>query len=361
MALCAAAAPCLFAQALARTDLDRASELQRSVQQRFWDPRRQLYVSDATRPGAAEMWAAGIALSALNGACRRDPATYRPILQSYIASLDAYWDQRQPLGGYEPYPSNGDRHDKYYDDNAWMAIALTESFDLTGDTRQLDRARRTTDLVLSGWDEKAGGGIWWHEGHKAGTKNTCSNAPAAAACLMLAERLPPTDAAPYRSAARRIVDWTRGRLHNPDGRFGDNLNVATGLVNHGTLTYNTALMIRAQAMLADQTAALAEESEAERDARAADAFVDPRTGRYTDAVKWSHLLAEADLLLARRTTDAELAAHLRRRAKAAVNADYADWQRNPSPKLIDVASLARELWLIVEDDAAPAQPARQPG
>jgi hypothetical protein len=36
------------------------------------------------------------------------------------------------------------------------------------------------------------------------------------------------------------------------------------------------------------------------------------------------------------------------RARAAVNADYAAWQERPSDRLIDVASLARELWLFAD-------------
>ena len=337
------------------TDLPRARAVQQSVQQRFWDEHRRRYRSKAGRDDPAEMWGAGIAFSALDGAARYDAATYRPLLLTYFQSLDRYWDRNEKVPGYEPVPTDGNGDDKYYDDNAWMAITFVEGYAMTGNARLLTQARRTTDFVLSGWDDQLGGGIWWHEKHKGGGKNTCANAPGAVGCLAVARFLPPADADHYRNAARKIVDWTRAHLENPDGRFADNVKVETGKVARFTLTYNTALMIRAGLMLWRQTGTAADRAEAEREARAADGFVSRKTGGYGDSVKWSHLQVEADLAVARETADPALAAHVRRRARAAVDADYAAWKANPSDQLIDVASLARELWLLADADTTVGQ------
>ena len=349
-ALLLTAVPCRGATT---TDAGRAAEVMRSVQQRFWDPRHKSYLGEAGKRNAALMWDCGIAFSALDAAARADPSTYRPVLAAFYTSLDRYWDRNQPLGGYEPAPSDGNGDDKYYDDNEWMAITFAEAYATSGDPAELARTRQTVDFVLSGWDDELGGGIWWHEKHKDGSKNTCANGPAAVACLRLAQFLPAAAAAKYRTAARHIVDWTRGHLEKPTGRFADNVVVATGKVNGGELTYNTALMIRANLMLWQQGGAAADRAEAEREASAADAFVSHKTGGYRDAVKWSHLQVEADLAVARATADHALADRLRRRARAAVDADYAAWQATPSDKLIDVAPLARELYLLAED-ASPA-------
>ena len=108
-------------------------------------------------------------------------------------------------------------------------------------------------------------------------------------------------------------------------------------------------------MLARQTGSAADEAEAEREARAADAFADRRTGGYHEQVKWSHLLVEADLAVARQTADHDLADHVRRRARASVEVDYAAWKAKPSADLIDVASLARELWLLADAGSASGQ------
>lgn len=337
------------------SDVARAERVQQWVQQRFWDSQRRLYIGRTGQHGPAMIWSAGIALSALNGACRHDPATYRPILLSYFQSLQRYWDRNEPGGGYEPLPTDGSGHDKYYDDNAWIAIALVESSRITGEGQLFDRARQTTDFVLTGWDDRQGGGIWWQERHKAGTKNTCSNAPAAVAALAVAERLgstQPAESARDRAAARRIVQWTREHLQNADGRFADRIVVDTGQVIHPELTYNTAMMIRAQWMLGRDGGSADDQLEAEREAWAADAFVDPRTGQYRDAIRWSHLLVEADLNLAAATRDPHLADHLRRQARVAVAADYAAWLAKPSDQLLDAAALARELWLLAESPTA---------
>ena len=342
------------AAAAAAADAQRADEVMRSVQQRFWNAAAGRYVSQAGKRGAAEMWAAGIAFSALDGAARQQPAVYQPILNAYFKSLDGYWDRDQKLGGYEPVPTGGNGDDKYYDDNAWMAITFAEAYAMSASPAVLTRARQTTDFVLSGWDDALGGGIWWHEKHKGDSKNTCVNAPGAVACLRMAQCLPAAaDAARYRSAAVHIVAWTREHLQNKDGLYGDNVVVSTGKVARFSLTYNTALMIRANLMLARQTNTPAYQAEAEREARAADTYVGRNTGGYRDAIKWSHLQVEADLAVARSTSDAALATHLRQRARGAVEANYTAWQTNPSDHLIDVAPLARELYLMAED-ASPA-------
>ena len=66
-------------------------------------------------------------------------------------------------------------------------ITFLEAYETNRDPRYLTRADETLKFVLSGWDEESGGGIWWHQGHKDGTKNACSNGPAAVGCLRLAK------------------------------------------------------------------------------------------------------------------------------------------------------------------------------
>ncbi|RZA13589.1 MAG: alpha-1,6-mannanase, partial [Proteobacteria bacterium] len=48
----------------------------------------------------------------------------------------------------------------------------------------LKKARECFDFILSGWDEKLGGGIYWYQKTRDG-KNTCINAPGAAGALAL--------------------------------------------------------------------------------------------------------------------------------------------------------------------------------
>ena len=110
----------------------------------------------------------------LVAAARADPATYGPILKRYFTRLDAYWDSKVEVPGYEAAPTRGNGDDKYYDDNAWLVITFLEAYETDQDPRYLTRADATLKFVLSGWDEECGGGIWWHQRHKDGTKNACS-------------------------------------------------------------------------------------------------------------------------------------------------------------------------------------------
>src|SRR6185436_19135837 len=199
------------------------------------------------------------------------------------------------------------------------------------------------DFVLSGWDEARGGGIWWHETHKDGTKNTCVNAPAAVACLRVAKYLPDDRAAKYRAMAMKIVQWTQTNLED-GGLYCDRISVETGRIHRVKLTYNTALMIRAflgQYRTTNEAEFLAS---AKRCSEAANWFLDRRTNAYKDPVKWSHLLVEADLEMYRATDDENLLA----RATSNADFEYRSWKENKPDELIDNASIARTLWLMAD-------------
>jgi hypothetical protein len=326
------------------TDLPRALEVTRSMETHFLDPVSHLYNDKAdTKNKPAAAWAVGVAFSADLGAARQQPAIYKPILWNFFLSMDRYWDRKQQLGGYEPVPTNGNGHDKYFDDNEWIAITLVEGFETTGRREMLNGASADVNFIQSGWDDALGGGFWWHEQHKGNGKNTCANGPAAVAFLRLARNLPPTQAIPLVRFAQKTVDWTVKNLQNDDGRFADNITT-DGQVNRGALTYNTALMIRAELLLYRATGNAAHLEAAERMEKAAEAFVHRDTGRYGDKIRWSHLLVEADLAMYRQDRNP----HWLERARAAVDAEYAAWKSAPSEELLDIASLARELWLLNE-------------
>src|SRR5206468_4318628 len=122
--------------------------------------------------------------------------------------------------------------------------------------------------------------------------NTCSNAPAAVACLRMAEFRRRDQNIAW---ARKIVTWTNEHLQDHDGLFWDRKKVATGKVVGHKLTYNSALMLRANLGLYRWTGEQQFLDEARRIANACDWFVDSASGAYRDNVKFAHLLVEADL------------------------------------------------------------------
>jgi hypothetical protein len=265
----------------------------------------------------------------------------------FFKAMDRYWDFRSAIPGYEPSPSNGNGHDKYYDDNEWMVLTFTEAYAQTRDVQYLNRSEETLKFVLSGWDDSLGGGIWWHEGHKGGGKNTCANAPAAVGCLRVARFLPSDQAKSSVAMAEKIVNWTVGHLEASDNLFMDNQNVTTERIGRGKLTYNTALMIRAFLDLYRWTGDAKYLQKAKASAKAGDWFLDHKTGAYRDSIKWTHLMVEADLELYRATHEDYLLARARNNADHA----YAAWKASPPDETIDNSSVARLLWLMADTES----------
>jgi hypothetical protein len=322
-----------------------AREVTEHIQKTFFDPRTGVYLKSLTQRKPDYVWLQSVMFSALAAAARSDPATYRPLLDKYFTALDGYWDTKVKIPGYEAAPTNGGGNDKYYDDNAWLVITFLEAYETTHDERYLTRAGETLKFVLSGWDEQIGGGIWWHQAHKDGTKNTCANAPAAVGCLRLAKFRDGEAAAPLNDQARKIVEWTVSALQAEDGLFEDRKVVATGEVKRGKLTYNSALMLRAMLGLYRATGKKEHLEQAQRIAKAA-GMLSRRTGVYRDAVRYGHFMIEADLELYRTTKEE----YLIKRAKTNVDACYDNWKAKPPDDMISNAAIARVLWLMAETE-----------
>ncbi|HVU63595.1 MAG TPA: glycoside hydrolase family 76 protein [Phycisphaerales bacterium] len=329
--------------------LERAGAVTASIQATFYNEKTGLYARSTENRDPEFMWGNGVVFSMLVAAARHDPATYRPVLDRFFAAMDRYWDAKARIPGYEPAPTAGNGHDKYYDDNEWMVITFAEAYDVTRDARYLDRAEKTLAFALSGWDDALGGGIWWHEKHKGDSKNTCANGPGAVACLRVARH---RRAAENIAFARKIVAWTNKHLRDADGFFFDNVRVTDGRVARVKLTYNTGLMLRANLGLYRATGEEEYLADAKRIGAACEHFVDKKTGVYRDAIRFSHLLVEADLELARTTGDEAILARARRNGEAL----WARWQSNPPKELIEQAAIARTLWLLAdaETDAGRA-------
>jgi hypothetical protein len=67
---------------------------------------------------------------------------------------------------------------------------------------------------------------------------------------------------------------------------------------------------------------------------------------YRDPPKWAHLMVEADLEYHRKTGDARAL----ERAKANGEANYRHWKEGGYNAIIDIASVARTLWLLADQE-----------
>jgi hypothetical protein len=324
----------------------RAREVTEYIQRTFFDPRSGVYLKSLTVRKPDYVWLQSVMFSNLVAAARSDPADYGLLLQKYFKALDAYWDPKVRIPGYEAAPTRGNGNDKYYDDNAWLVITFLEAYETNHDPRYLARADKTIKFVLSGWDNEGGGGIWWHQLHKDGTKNACANGPAAVGCLRLATFRDKQASATLVEQASKIVEWMVRTLEADDGLFEDRKVVATGEVKRGKLTYNSALMLRALLGLYRATGKTEYLEQAQRIAKAADWFLDHNTGVYRDAVRYAHFMVEADLELYRTTKEE----YLLKRAKKNVDAFYESWKAKPPDDMISNAAIARVLWLVAETE-----------
>lgn len=321
----------------------RAAEVTAYIQENFWNRRTGLYATAIDNPQPDYIWGGGVMFSALVGAARHD-SQYLRVMRKFFDAMDGYWDRDVKIPGYEPAPTAGGGNDKYYDDNAWMVLTFLEAYEITEDKRYLKRAGETLDFVMSGWDEQAGGGIWWHQNHNEGSKNTCVNGPAAVGCFRISKFSPPELAEKRIADGGKIVRWTTENLRAENGLFSDSLTVATGKKNTDQLTYNAALMLRAYLCLYSLTGQDIYLNEAEITGIAAEGLLDAKTGAYRDAIKWSHLMVEADIELFRWTGNKRYL----ERARTNGDVHYTEWKKQPAKPLIDNASLARELWLLAD-------------
>lgn len=155
---------------------------------------------------------------------------------------------------YQCWPDTG-KAECFYDDNVWVVLEFIHAYNLLGDTKWLDYAKGNINYCYSGWDEKAGGGVYWKEDTrddpKEASKNTCINAPLA---LASAELYKVTNDKSYLDWAKKLYTWTKDKFRDPeDNIFWDNVNVATGNVEKSKYSYNTGNMIGAAAVLYEIT------------------------------------------------------------------------------------------------------------
>ncbi|MDF2440692.1 MAG: hypothetical protein JWN98_1676 [Abditibacteriota bacterium] len=340
-----------------RTKAEAATDY---IQRAFYDEKAGLYRPSAPLDPKALpydfMWANGVQFSALVGAARANPTKYRPVLQAFTRGLEKYWDAGNANPGFDAYFSSPTDDDKYYDDNQWLVLGFTEAYRFTRDPKYLDWARRTHNFVLTGYDEKLGGGIYWYQKTRD-SKNTCSNAPAAASALELynIERKPAD-----LDMAKRLYSWTCTNLQDKDGLFWDNIKL-DGTIERTKWTYNTALMIRSALGLWRATKDAKYLQEARRMADASIVYwANPQTGAFRDSAKFNHLLSEALILVFEATKDIKYLNAVRRDADFAYrhvrdvqNGGYwNDWvEKNHAPDerktLIENSSVARLFWLLV--------------
>jgi len=239
-----------------------------NIQKSFLMPDHSLYfleINTTAKQHPCWIWDASIQLQALCAAARIEPKKYLPMVNRYATALASYRTLNHNRAGFDvnPPPKSTDR---YYDDNAWIAMAFLEAYQLTHDRRHLALGIDAYNFALSGEDEKLGGGIYWHE-DRTDTKNTCSSGPTMIAALMLYKI---TGQPQYLQTAKRLYDWTRTHIQDDDGLVFDHITVPGGKVQGDKVSYNTGTLLKAACMLYQTTGEKKYLDEAERIAHASE-------------------------------------------------------------------------------------------
>jgi predicted alpha-1,6-mannanase (GH76 family) len=143
---------------------------------------------------------------------------------------------------------------EYYDDDGWWALAWIAAFDLTGEVKYLDLARRLFAGLAAGWDGACGGGLWWTR--KKTYKNAIPNELflLIAGCLRQRATDRGGDARAYLDWALREWQWfAASGLIGPDGLVNDGLTADCANNGRTTWTYNQGVIVGGLAVLHDIT------------------------------------------------------------------------------------------------------------
>jgi hypothetical protein len=182
------------------------------------------------------------------------------LISEHLDVLERYWDPAGPRPAYcSDVGGPARRGDRYYDDNAWVGLALVELERLRSGSGLLDRAEELFQFAAHGWDEAHGGVFWVEQGRGTGVRNhdraTVSNAPNAELGLHLAELGRP-QAAPGSVGPEDMYQWVLDNLDSGrdtgapgTGLFWDKIR-GDGTIDRATWSYNQGSMIGASVLLA---------------------------------------------------------------------------------------------------------------
>jgi hypothetical protein len=176
----------------------------------------------------------------------------------HLEVLERYWDPAGPRPAYcSSITGPRRRGDRYYDDNAWVGLALIQLERMRPSSGWLARAGELYEFAASGWDEAGGGVFWVEQGRGTGVRNhdrnTVSNGPNAELGLHLAElgRPPSSQVTPedMYGWVSRTLDASRESDSPGTGLFWDKVR-GDGTIDLATWSYNQGSMIGANVLLA---------------------------------------------------------------------------------------------------------------
>ena len=245
--------------------------------------------------GKAFAWSLSTQFRAFNSLTRYNPGVYAPILTAFADDFHStYWSSS---GGYFCCSGGGDR---FYDDNAHLAVALAEAYEVTGDHIHLDRAIATYDFLLTGEAPGANGGSYWSVANHS-FLDTSAALQGARAALMLYKA---TGDSAYLENAHRRYSWAKDTTQLPGGTFLEKLYLTgpkAGQVGDYDLVHYAGYAIAANTQFYDVTGEQSYLTEAQRITNASlPRYFNASTGRIGDEGYWAYELVDGLVDLYRR-------------------------------------------------------------
>ena len=163
---------------------------------------------------------------------------YKKLLDSRVLpGLEEYFDTQRVPNAYSSYIRTAPASDRFYDDNVWLGIDFTDTYQMTQEPKYLDKAQLIWKFIESGTDSILGGGIYWCE-QKKESKNTCSNAPGSVLALKL-----------FKATNDSSYEWTQRNLQDStDYLYFDNIRL-DGKIGKAKFAYNSGQMMQSAALL----------------------------------------------------------------------------------------------------------------
>jgi predicted alpha-1,6-mannanase (GH76 family) len=196
----------------------------------YWDNNRNIFYSTNYKNDGLNYWWQAHGLNAIVDASIR-------------VNNDQYFNMISKFYNGISKANNGYIND-YYDDMAWMGIALLRAYEVTNIKKYLDTSILLWDDIKPGWNENNGGGIAWNK-QMLNYKNTPSNATTAILSFRLYNI---TKDKKYFDLGEKIMVWLHNTLvDETSGIVWDGIGrtEANVIDNNWLFTYNQGIYIGA--------------------------------------------------------------------------------------------------------------------
>ena len=223
----------------------RVTEINQNINTVFYQPQTGLYIETNGKNDKPNsyLWPLCALMQAANE--EEQLTSKNEFIKPVLNAVKQYYNPNPPAPGYQAYVSKEGNDSRFYDDNQWIAIAALDAYNRTSDKSYLTLAEEIYRFMMTGFDDKTGGGLYWKEDEK-NTKNTCSNGPGILVALQLYKITKKNE---YLKTAIELYNWTNKNLRDSNGIFYDAIKVPSLTIDSTRYTYNTGTMLQSNVLL----------------------------------------------------------------------------------------------------------------